>query len=93
MALEKLHFTASDGTTIDVHYMQDKVSYKKMRSLRKEFKDDPEAMSDALLEAALDKDDLEKVENLSMRDFTEFMTQWSEYEDAPLGESSALSTS
>ena len=45
------------------------------------------------LEAALDKADLEKVENLSMRDFSRFMTEWSESEDAPVGESSTSSTS
>ena len=93
MALEKLHFTASDGTTIDVHYMQDKLSYKRMRSIRKEFADNTEEMGDAFLEAALDKADLEKVENLSMRDFSRFMTEWSESEDAPVGESSTSSTS
>lgn len=93
MALEKMHFTAADGTTIDVHYMQDKISYKNLRAIRKKFAADSEEMGDALLEAGLDKEDLEKVENLSMRDFTAFMTEWSEAEDAPLGESSDSSTS
>lgn len=93
MALEKLHFTAADGTTIDVHYMMDKLPYKKMRAIRKKFKDDSEAMGDAMLEAALGKEDLEKVENLSLRDFNAFMTQWSETEDVTVGESSTSSTS
>lgn len=86
MALEKFHFEASDGTTIDVHYMMDKLSYKKMRKIRKDYPDDGEAQGDALLEAALDKDELNKVENLSMRDFDAFMTGWSESGDASLGE-------
>ncbi|MER0069235.1 hypothetical protein [Corynebacterium sp. KPL3806] len=89
MALEKFHFEAADGTTIDVHYMLDKLSYKKMRKIRKDFDGDGEAQGDALLEAALNKDELEKVENLSMRDFNAFMSGWSESsEDVDLGESS-----
>lgn len=87
MALEKFHFEAADGTTIDVHYMLDKLSYKKMRKIRKDFDGDGEAQGDALLEAALNKDELEKVENLSMRDFNAFMSGWSESsEDVDLGE-------
>lgn len=86
MALEKFHFEASDGTTLDVHYMMDKLSYKEMRKIRKEFATDSEAQGDAILEAGLDKDDYKKVENLSMRDFDAFMTGWSESEDASLGE-------
>lgn len=86
MALEKFHFEAADGTTIDVHYMLDKLSYKKMRKIRKDFEGDGEAQGDALLEAALDKDELEKVENLSMRDFNAFMNGWAENEDVDLGE-------
>lgn len=87
MALEKFHFEAADGTTIDVHYMMDKLSYKKMRKIRKDFEGDGEAQGDALLEAALNKDELEKVENLSMRDFNAFMSGWSESsEDVDLGE-------
>ncbi|MDK8668985.1 hypothetical protein QP902_09910 [Corynebacterium marquesiae] len=88
MALEKFHFEASDGTTLDVHYMMDKLSYKKMRKIRKDHLGDSEAQGDALLEAALDKDELNKVENLSMRDFNAFMAGWSESEDVELGESS-----
>lgn len=86
MALEKFHFEASDGTTLDVHYMMDKLSYKEMRKIRKEFATDSEAQGDAILEAGLDKDDYKKVENLSMRDFDAFMTGWSESGDASLGE-------
>ena len=41
-----------------------------------------------MMEAALDKDELNKVENLSMRDFNAFMSGWSESEDVELGESS-----
>ena len=88
MALEKFHFEASDGTTLDVHYMMDKLSYKKMRKIRKDYLGDSEAQGDALLEAALDKDELNKVENLSMRGFNAFMAGWSESEDVELGESS-----
>ena len=88
MALEKFHFEASDGTTLDVHYMMDKLSYKKMRKIRKDYLGDSEAQGDALLEAALDKDELNKVENLSMRDFNAFMAGWSGSEDGELGESS-----
>ena len=87
MALEKLHFEASDGTVLDVHYMQDKLSYKKMRALNKKYKDDQESMGDATLAAALDKEDLEKVEDLSLRDFNRFMEEWGEMGDAKLGES------
>lgn len=88
MALEKFHFEAADGTTIDVHYMMDKLSYKKMRKIRKEFEGDGEAQGDAFLQAALNKDELDKVENLSMRDFNAFMNGWAENEDVDLGESS-----
>lgn len=87
MALEKLHFEATDGTTLDVHYMADKLSYKKMRALRKKHQEDTEALSDAMLEAALDKNELETVENLSLRDFTRFMSEWADMEDATMGES------
>lgn len=86
MALEKFHFEASDGTTLDVHYMMDKLSYKEMRKIRKEFATDSEAQGDAILEAGLDKEDYKKVENLSMRDLERFMSGWSESGDASLGE-------
>ena len=87
MALEKFHFEATDGTTIDVHYLNDKISYKKMKAIRKKYKGDEDGFGDALMEAALDKEDLDKVEDLSMRDFGRFMEEWAETEDAPLGES------
>lgn len=88
MALEKYHFEASDGTKLDVPFMLDAVSYKQMRKLNKQYKDDQGALGDAALEVALAADEHEKVVNLSMRDFNRFMREWAQDEDAPLGKSS-----
>ena len=88
MALEKFHFEASDGTKIDVPFMMDAVSYKQMRKLGKQYKDDQGELGDATLEAALAPDELEKVENLTMRDFNRFMGEWAQDGDASLGKSS-----
>lgn len=87
MALEKFHFEASDGTKIDVPFLNDKLSYKQARKLRKQYSDNTEELGDAFTEAALDKADLEKVENLSLRDYNRFVTGWMEAEDTPVGES------
>lgn len=88
MALEKYHFEASDGTKLDVPFMLDAVSYKQMRKLSKQYKDDQGALGDAALEVALAADEHEKVVNLSMRDFNRFMSEWAQDEDVSLGKSS-----
>lgn len=81
MALEKFHFTASTGEKFAVGFMNDLLSYRKAKNLRKQYKDDPEALADAFIDQTLDADTLEKVENLSLRDFNDFMTGWTQNED------------
>lgn len=87
MALEKYHFTAGDGTKIDVHYLNDKLSFKAAKKLRKEHGNNNEALADAFMEAALTSEELDKVENLSLRDYGRFMTGWMESEEVEPGES------
>ena len=81
MALEKFHFTASTGEKFDVGFMNDLLSYRAAKKLRKQYKDDAEGLSEAFIEQALDADTLDKVENLSLRDFNDFMTGWTQTSD------------
>ena len=88
MALEKFHFVSADGNTkIDVHYLNDKLSYRKAKNIRDEYKDRQDELGDAFMEAALEPAELDKVEELSLRDYTAFMKGWMESEDNNLGES------
>lgn len=88
MALEKMHFTTSDGEEIVVPYMMDAVKRKDLRRIQKEYKDQSEEMDGAMLEAAnISKKNLECIDNLSMRDYVAFIKEWMEQEDAPLGKS------
>lgn len=88
MALEKYHFVSADGNTkIDVHFLNDKLSYRKAKKIRDEYKDRQDELGDAFMEAALTPEELEKVENLSLRDYTTFMQGWMESEGNDLGES------
>lgn len=88
MALEKYHFVSGDGETkLDVHYLNDKLSFKQANALRKKHKDDNEALSEAFMKAALTKEEFTKVEELSLRDYQRFMSEWAEAEDTSVGES------
>lgn len=83
MTLEKFHFTPSDGDEIVVPYMQDAIPYKKLRALRKKFKgdDQSEDLQDAMLDAALDKETKDRVENFSLRDYVGFVNGWGEADE------------
>lgn len=81
------HFESSEGVKIDVPFMQRCLRIKQIRQINKQYKDDQENLSWALLEAALPADDVAKVEDLFMDDFEKFMTAWTgNDEDASLGE-------
>lgn len=81
MALERFHFEASTGEKFEVGYMNDLLSYRKAKNLRKKYKDDAEGLAEAFIEQALDEATLDKVENLSLRDFNDFMTGWTQTDD------------
>ena len=86
MSTEKLVFESSKGEKFVVPYLKDALTMKQMRALRKKYKDDFEEMSVAFLKEVLSKDDFERVENLSLRDFEKFNSAWIENEDGGLGE-------
>ena len=86
MSTEKLVFESSTGEKFVVPYLKDALSMKQMRNLRKKYKDDFEELSFAFLEEVLSKEDFERVENLSLRDFEKFNAAWIENEDDGLGE-------
>ena len=77
----KLHFESSDGVVLDVPFMSDALRFKQVRALRKKYKDDAEALGDAFLEKAMSKEDLDKIENFTMRDYNRFISEWMEVED------------
>ena len=82
-----LHFESVEGVKIDVPFMQRALRVKQIRKINKQYKDDQENLSWALLEAALPAEDLEKVDELFMDDFQKFMAEWSGNDaDASLGE-------
>ncbi|MDO5535370.1 MAG: hypothetical protein Q4F65_12055 [Propionibacteriaceae bacterium] len=91
MALEKFHFTTSTGETIAVHYLNDALGYRAAQKIRKKHGDDYEALMDAFIAAALDKNVQDKLDQMSIRDFSAFIKGWSEGDDdtASVGESSA----
>lgn len=81
MALERFHFTAADGTEFDVHYAYDKLRRKDLRRIQDEFEDDPAGQEEAMLEACLDKKDIEKLDELSMRDYLKFIKGWMQQDE------------
>lgn len=87
MALEQFHFESSDGTKIDCPFLNDKITYKQAKKIRKDHRHDEEAIQDEFLEVGLDAKTREQVENLSLRDFQKFVEGWAESGDATLGES------
>lgn len=89
MSLNKFKFTTSHGETIEVPYMKDNLTMKQAKKIRKDYKDDSEALGEAMVAAAMDDKILEKVENLSINDYEKFMAGWtqSDGEDVSLGES------
>lgn len=101
--LEKFHFEKSDGTTVEVPYLMDSISPRKMKKLQKEMKqlqvaqengdadEDAEMPDEVMMEAALGKKFTDDVmDNWTMRDYTEFVKGWSNatQEDISVGESS-----
>lgn len=86
--LEKFHFETSEGEKIAVHHMKDVIRRKALRKIQKDYADRPEEQDDALFEAAgFDKKTLDIIENMTMRDYENFVKGWSEQDGASLGES------
>ena len=95
MSIEKFTFESANGTKIEVPFFQDTFTRKEMKSLNKALKsakDGESEQEEALLEAAAAKDGYPKgfidaIDNLSMRDYTNFFKGWAEAGDVNLGES------
>lgn len=95
MALEKFTYETSDGEKITVPFFQDTFTRKDMKKLNKAVKasdGDDSDQEEALVEAAAKKngypkDFIDKVDNLSMRDYTNFFKGWAEAGETSLGES------
>lgn len=93
MALEQFHFTPSDDSeAIVVPYFVDAVKRRDMRRLQKQAKEQggfENLDDDVLFEAAgFDAAIIERLDDLSMRDFTVFVKQWADT-SGDLGKSSA----
>lgn len=89
MALERFHFTASDGTEFDVPFAYDKLRRKHLRRITKEHKDDPQAQEEAMLEACMSEKEIAQIDELTVRDYIKFIKGWMESDDdddAPVGE-------
>lgn len=94
MSLERFHFTTADGKELDLPFYQDKVSMKEARKVREAIKAANGSLEDVddnvFFEAAkLDKKTLDVIENMSLRDYTKFLTGWMEADSGVLGEASA----
>jgi len=82
MTLEKFHFITSNDEEIVTPYLDDAVSYKAAKKIRKKYMDesgdikDEEGLQEEFMQAAMDKATLEKVEALSLRDFKRFVQDW-----------------
>lgn len=86
MALEKFHFTTSDGKKIDVPFAKDALKRKQIRKINEEVNSPAEA-EDAMCKAAFDKKTYDIIDNLSLRDYEEFMLGWMEEGNPNVGES------
>lgn len=88
--LEKYHFKTSDNTEIVVPLMQDVIRRKAFKNIQKDYAEKPGEIDDALFEAAkFDKKTMDQLDDLTMRDYQEFVKGWMGQGDAPVGESSA----
>ena len=95
MSIEKFTFESANGAKIEVPFFQDTFTRKEMKKLNKALKsakDGESEQEEALLEAAAAKDGypedfIDAIDNLSMRDYTNFFKGWAEAGDANLGES------
>ena len=87
MALEKFHFTTADDKTLDLPFLKDAITRKEGKKLFKAGKAE-DVDDDALFTAAkFDKATMDIIDNMSMRDYERFITEWTEQGDTPLGES------
>ncbi|MBA1834166.1 hypothetical protein [Corynebacterium wankanglinii] len=86
MALEKFHYTTSDGTKIDVHYAKDILKRKQIRKINEEAANPADA-EEAMVKAAFDKKTYDIIDNLSIRDYEAFMLGWMEEGNPNVGES------
>lgn len=91
MSLEKFHFTTNDKVNISVPFYLDAVKRKDMRKLQKAAKEVggfENLEDDLLLEAAhLDKETVAQLDELSLREYQDFMAGW--MEQSKVGESPA----
>ena len=86
MALEQFHFTTSDSDDITVPYAFDSIRRKEMRKITNQYKDNQEDMDLALMKAAgFTKEQLDMVDNMTMRDYQKFTTGWMDSDDMPVG--------
>lgn len=91
MAVEKFHFTTSEGVEIVTPYMVDAINRKTMKKIQKEAEElggFHNLEDERLFEAAgLAKDLCNQLDELSMRDYTAWFTQWADTGEIGLGES------
>lgn len=88
MALEKFHFTTADDKTLDLPFLKDALTRKAFKAVFKNSDDATDLDDDELFKAAkFDKATMDVIDNMSMRDYEKFITEWTEQGDAPLGES------
>lgn len=82
MALEKFHFTTSEGVEITVPYFKDAVLRKEMRKVQKLAKEAggfENLDDDVLYEAAkLDQATIDALDEMTLRDYEDFNAQWTE---------------
>ena len=78
MSIEKFTFESANGTKIEVPFFQDTFTRKEMKKLNKALKSAKDGYP---------KDFIDTIDNLSMRDYTNFFKGWAEAGDANLGES------
>lgn len=88
MALEKMHFTSSEGVEIVVPFMKNSIRRKHMNRINKEFKgDDKSGMDSALFEAAgFDKKTMDAIDDLLIGDYQKFTEEWTQQDDVTVGE-------
>lgn len=88
MALERFHFTTADGKELDLPFLKDALTRKAFKAVFKNSSNPEDLDDDELFKAAkFDKATMDTIDNMSVRDYEKFITQWTEQEDTPLGES------
>lgn len=87
MALERFHFTRSNGEEHEFPYLMDTMGMRKLQKIQKKYKDTPEDLAEQLMLAALGKETTDEIlDEWTLRDSTNFIQGWMETVEAPAGE-------